>query len=281
MPERSSATVCSVSGCRWSIHVVSFGLAISSLACSSAPDFTPSGSASSTSAAAEAEFTTLPPGSELPSDAECAQRVVKAAEIRPGNEPYNSTRGKQKNLVGPYYSRVTGDFAGTTDEILQWAACKWGIDVDIVRGQAAKESYWNMAALGDFADDPSVCLPGHPIGADDEPDKCPESAGMLQMRYQYSGPPGNFDTWPEAVESTAYHLDFVYSYWRTCYEGLLTWLNSTTDRVGTYAAGDEWGCVGNWFAGRWRTPPAEEYIAAIEGYIRDRIWESAQFVSYR
>ena len=31
-------------------------------------------------------------------------------------------------------ARVTGNFTGTTDMILQWAACKWGIDEDIVRG---------------------------------------------------------------------------------------------------------------------------------------------------
>ena len=40
------------------------------------------------------------------------------------------------------YRRVTGNFTGTTDEIIQWAACKWGIDEDIVRAQMAKESWW-------------------------------------------------------------------------------------------------------------------------------------------
>jgi hypothetical protein len=29
-----------------------------------------------------------------------------------------------------------GDDEGTTDEIIQWAACKWGIDTDVVRAQA-------------------------------------------------------------------------------------------------------------------------------------------------
>jgi hypothetical protein len=28
---------------------------------------------------------------------------------------------------------VTGDYTGTTDEILQWLSCKWGIDIDMIR----------------------------------------------------------------------------------------------------------------------------------------------------
>ena len=34
------------------------------------------------------------------------------------------------------FNLVDGDFAGTTDQLIQWAACKWGIDEDIVRAPA-------------------------------------------------------------------------------------------------------------------------------------------------
>ena len=100
------------------------------------------------------------------------------------------------------------------------------------------------------------------------------------MRYLYSGPPGGFDTWPDAQTSTAFHLDFAYARWRTCYEGQLTWLNETDDKVGIYEGGDMWGCVGAWFAGRWHTEPAETYIAAVKAYMDDRIWESSQFIHF-
>ena len=46
---------------------------------------------------------------------------------------------------------------------------------------------------------------------------------------------------------------------------------------GTYAAGDVWGCVGTWFAGRWYTAPAETYIAAVKNNLNTRVWESANF----
>ena len=45
---------------------------------------------------------------------------------------------------------ITGDFTGTTQEILKWAACKWGIDQDVVFAQAAVESWWQQTELGDW-----------------------------------------------------------------------------------------------------------------------------------
>lgn len=206
--------------------------------------------------------------------------MVKTPEVRPGNTPFNQVRGQQKNIAEKWLDRVTGDFTGTTDEILQWAACKWGIDIDIVRAQAAKESYWNMTNLGDFGSDPTACPPKHPIGVDGKSGQCPQSVGILQIRYQYSGPPAGRPTWPEAEESTAYNVDFTYAYWRSCYEGDLSWLN-TVDRGRDYAAGDPWGCVGTWFSGRWYTPPAIEYIDAVHTYATTRIWTTASFINAR
>jgi hypothetical protein len=38
--------------------------------------------------------------------------------------------------------RVDGGFTGTTDEILQWAACKWGLPDNLIRADAVEESTW-------------------------------------------------------------------------------------------------------------------------------------------
>jgi hypothetical protein len=206
--------------------------------------------------------------------------VVKTAEIRPGNTIFNQSRGRQKNIAEKWLDRVTGDFSGTTDEIIQWAACKWGIDVDIVRAQAANESYWNMTNLGDFGSDPTACPPKHAIGVDGRRGECPQSVGILQVRYPYHGQPAGRPTWPEAEESTAYNADYTYAVWRSCYEGDLTWLN-TVDRGRDYVAGDAWGCVGVWFSGRWYTQPATEYIDAIRAYAAARIWTTSSFINAR
>jgi hypothetical protein len=221
---------------------------------------------------------TLPPGAALPSDAECAARVVAAPEVRAGNAVPNQTRGHQKNIAEKWLSRVTGDFAGTTDEILQWGACKWGIDSNIVRAQAALESYWKMNTLGDFGTDAAACPPDHGLGVDGTPGQCPQSYGILQVRYPYHGPPAGRPTWPEAATSTAYNVDYAYAQWRSCFEGDQGWLN-TVDRGATYAAGDAWGCVGLWYAGRWHTAAANDYITRVQAYFDQQIWKTASFIN--
>ena len=109
-----------------------------------------------------ARFTTLPPGSSLPTDAQCTAAVRRGGgEVRAGNATPNATRGRQKNLTLPDFSRVDGQFTGTTDEILRWAACKWGIDEDIVNAQAAIESWWRQNTMGDWTTD-AAALPRGP-----------------------------------------------------------------------------------------------------------------------
>ena len=37
---------------------------------------------------------------------------------------------------------MDGQFTGTTDEIFQWAACKWGLPDNLIRATAVEESTW-------------------------------------------------------------------------------------------------------------------------------------------
>src|SRR5262249_6359792 len=207
---------------------------------------------------APGHFDTLPAGSALPSDADCAARVRGAPEVRQMNVSYNKTKGfgSPANPPAALYARVTGNFTGTTDEILQWAACKWGIDEDIVRAQAAKESWWDQRSVGDNG----------------------ESFGLLQDRKPYM-------EWAftsgvgDAQSSTAYNVDASLAARRNCYEGNETWLN-IVDRGRDYAAGDLWGCMGMWFSGRWYTQPAVDYIATVQDLLNQRIWQTPQFLGY-
>ena len=219
---------------------------------------------------------TLPPGSTLPSDSTCNGRVVHKAENRPQNASYNATAGHNKGLPAPWLSRVTGAYTGTTDDILQWVACKWGIDPNVPRAEAVIESYWEQSTKGDFGNDASACPPNHGLGKDGQAGQCPQSYGILQVRYPYHGPPAGLDTWPEAETSTAYNADYMYSNWRSCYEGDETWLN-TVERGEDYKAGDLWGCVGVWFSGRWKTADANWYIGVVQGYYNSKPWLNSGF----
>ncbi len=199
-------------------------------------------------------FVTLPVGSSLPSDATCAGRVRRTGEKRPQNATYNQTRGHgpPSNPPAPLYRRVTGNFTGTTDEIIQWAACKWGVDEDVARAQAAKESFWFQNAVGDNG----------------------ESFGIMQVRQPYWKWAFNNGV-GDAKTSTAYNLDAALAARRNCFEGNETWLNSVGGAH--YAAGDLWGCIGLWFSGRWHDQAADTYIAAVQSDLAQRVWESPGF----
>jgi autotransporter family porin len=97
----------------------------------------------------------------------------------------------------------------------------------------------------------------------------------MQIRYPYFK-----TTITDAITSTAYNLDLAYAVWRTCYEGGEPWLNDV-EHGRTYTAGDQWGCIGRWLTGRWYTPQANDYIAAVQDYVNQRIWESAGFINYQ
>jgi hypothetical protein len=234
-------------------------------------------------------FELLPVGAALPSDTYCAGHVRSAREVRHNQnavpnrfgEVPNQTRGQPgvwrdaDPAKTPFTARVTGDFTGTTDEIIQWAACKWGIDEDVVRAQIAKESWWDQAnSLGDWGTNAANCDPRFPLGTDGHAGQCPESLGLGQTRYPYMR-----SAFPLAYDSSAFNLDVTYAIWRSCFEGTETWLN-TVERGRQYAAGDMWGCVGRWFAGRWYTQPAIDYIAAVQRYLTQQVWTTPDFIAY-
>jgi autotransporter family porin len=209
-------------------------------------------------------------------------RARPTAENKRANASFNQATGQR--LGGAFFptsddarsnsqigARVDGAFTGTTHDILRWAACKWGIDEDIVYAQAAKESWWRQTVKGDFGGDAAACPPGHGLGVDGQAGQCPQSYGILQNRYPYEQA-----SWPGIANSTAMNADTAYAIWRVCFEGYEHWLNDV-EKGGQYGAGDAWGCVGRWFAGRWHTAPANQYMAAVQDYQRQRIWEQGSF----
>jgi hypothetical protein len=112
------------------------------------------------------------------------------------------------------------------------------------------ESWWQQSTLGDWGHQRKACPPGHGLGKDGKKGKCPQSYGILQDRYPYET-----TAWPGIGHSTAMNADAAYAIWRSCYDGDETWLNNEPHGQ-RYQAGDAWGCVGRWFAGRWRTKAA-------------------------
>lgn len=224
-------------------------------------------------------FGTLKPGSSLPSDAQCAAEVRPvASEPRPANTVANHTvpppggfklapmndQNGYDNRAQRLEDRVTGNFTGTTDEIIQWAACKWGIGENVVRAIAMTESDWNQSETGDFTDRAASCPPGYSV-------PCPQSFGIHQVTWT-GDPVGSF---PWSRDSTAFNLDLSLMVHRVCYEGYTWYLRDIG--YSSYAAGDLWGCVGQWYSGNWHDPAAQSYIATVKGYLATQPWNSPGF----
>ncbi|MEA2249769.1 MAG: hypothetical protein QOG70_11 [Solirubrobacteraceae bacterium] len=183
------------------------------------------------------------PWEPRPRNARATHRVPSAAALRAFH--------RQSDL--PYARRVTGRFRGTTDEVIQWAAAKWGLAPDLVRSVAAIETWWVMGHVGDHGD----------------------SFGLFQVRRPYHCRGrlvcGLFR------HDAAFNADYYGAALRSAFDGRQTWLDTVTDNGAPYTAGDLWGAVGLWFAGRWHVPAADAYAVRVQDDLAQRVWSLPSF----
>lgn len=275
---------------------------------------------------ADGYWQTLPTGSwsQLPSEAECTKRVHRSEwEPRSGNRTPNQTMpavdAVRSSLsarpratdAGAYddrwdsllLARVTGHHTGTTDENIQWAACKWGLADNLVRAVAVTESTWYQKDLhpsgacvekrgcGDLFPAPTaasreyckgVKLAGYDYQRDYGPDLCPKTFSIIGvMSYQdpaWGRMPANQNgTFPFNRDSTAFALDYYGAFIRGCLEGWAWWLTNRENPADPATRLD--GCVGAWFAGAWRTKPATDYTALVHKTMKERPWLNRTWAS--
>ncbi len=217
-------------------------------------------------------FLTRPVGAALPTEATCDARVRYSPwEPRPQNNAANHKIPSKRVTIrkhpaynatwqAKYRPRVTGNFTGTTDEIIQWAACKWGLSDEILRAQAVDESHWHMRTEGDF----EPRSRGH-CTLGDQRDPCPTSFGILQIKW-YFNPDTNAanNSYPMSKHMTAFSLDYAGAKLRGCYQG---WTY-----FGAESRGDLWGCLGAWYSGEWYDSNAQAYIARVKAHYNAKPW---------
>ncbi len=234
-------------------------------------------------------FTLRPVGwyATMPSDAEAAAEVRRSTwEPRHANAPYNHTipvrlkLQRERTSAHAYdprwnkyiLDRITGHFTGTTDEIFQWAAAKWGLPDNLLRATAYMESDWHQRNSGDYVYDRGKCLPGY------KHLPCPVTFGIVGTKS--TSWPGIF---PWNRTSTAAAVDVLGGWLRGCYEGWVWWLRDHGNRSrGVYHSGDIWGCVGAWYSGNWHDGPAnghggESYSQRAYYWYKQRPWLRPRF----
>jgi len=304
------------------IAVAGLAVAIFAGACVAAP--TPKGSAEASTAIATGPppssgyFALRPAGAwaSLPTGSTCAVRVHRSSwEPRPDNRVPNHTMPVVRAVHRAFtarplsgdgsYSprwdtwllpRVSGQFTGTTDEIFQWAACKWGLPDNLLRAMAVRESTWYQGevypsgrpvtnwGMGDLftrssAASRTYCDGLARYGRDYQQDfaagKCPKTFSILGvMSWQAPSwgrmPANQNGTFPFNRNSTAFAADYLGSQLRGCFEGWQRWLDNTGS--GGYSAGQLWGCVGAWYSGAWRDTAANGYISRVQDEQARRLW---------
>ena len=210
-------------------------------------------------------FHSLGAGAKLPTGKWCAGHIHRSLwEPRRQNTTQNHYVVRQPvhlpNNSGfnhawqvKYKPRITGNFRGTTDEIIQWASCKWGFGDDLTRARSVVESTWRQSTNGDFESRSSGhCTPGY------RGNPCPTSFGLLQSRWYYR--PG---TYPGTKKSTAFMVDSALAETRGCVDGMM-WF-------GSQSRGDVWGCVGVWFSGSYRSGYGS-YVSHVKSVVRSKPW---------
>jgi hypothetical protein len=213
---------------------------------------------------------TLPPGTPLPTGDECTARLERDSwEPRPNNTRANQTVPPDSLVLPPWpnywssevesriVSRIDGNFVGTTDEIIRWGSCKWGIDAQIVRAMAVEESYWNQDQLGDYVQDPELCVGGYTV-------PCPTSFGLLQMKHVFR--PGSY---PFSQLSTSFNVNYALGAIRGCYEGWVLYIAQSG-----YGPGDIWGCVGWHYSGYWKDLAAQGYVDRVQAELTEQRWRN-------
>jgi len=185
----------------------------------------------------------------------------------------NINNGAYNPLWNKYIlGRITGRFEGTTDEIFDWAAIKWGLPDNLLRTIAYMESDWHQSNYGDYVTDRAEC----PRGYTRLP--CPVTFGIVGIKS--TSWPGIY---PWNRKSTAAAVDAIGGWLRGCYEGWVLWLRGPGNRShGVYHAGDIWGCVGAWYSGRWLenspdSPNGVRYTSRAKYFDKTTPWLDPQF----
>ena len=238
------------------------------------------------------------PQNAIPNGTVPAAAAVEASfEIRPLSTVDGTYARRWDRWLLP---RVDGQFTGTTDEIFQWAACKWGLRDNLLRGIAVRESTWFQYetypsgrcvpdyGCGDLfsastTDSEVYCdgltaLGGRDYQKDFGAGICPKTFSIVGvMSWEdpaWVAPAPALEanqngTFPFSRDSTAFAVDYVGSYLRGCYEGWIKWLHP--------AGGDIWGCVGSWYSGDWHSSAADGYIRRVRNEISNHTWLDAGF----
>ena len=190
--------------------------------------------------------------------------------------------GQNMLQFNPYLRYVDGRdrlHDPSTDDLIQWAAHKWGIPENWLRAEYVLESYWSSYQLGDLETVSRTDYERYPLQA-----RVPgqlqvyQSLGITQVRWAPSGQVGA-GTEPLRWESMAFNIDYQAAMVRFFYDnpgGARTVWGDPT-----YRPCEKWNSIGGWFASYpWHSSGQANYIGEVQRDVADTAWRSASFLSW-
>jgi hypothetical protein len=232
-----------------------------------------------------------PVGSRPRSDALAAAFVAHRPEQRPENraandyvpssgeiEAFRTARNAygetsvQWNPLYAYVDGLDGLHEPSTDDLIQWAAHKWGIPEDWLRAEYTQESWWRQSTLGDRTAVSAAWYASYPAQAQvPGTSEAYESMGITQVKWLPDGSVGA-GTEPLRWKSTAFNVDYQAATVRYYFDGLCSWCTSG------YSAGQEWNSIGAWYSPYpWANSGAQAYIKEVQGKLLSKPWGSPGF----
>lgn len=184
----------------------------------------------------------------------------------------------QFNPYLQYVDGLDGLRHASTDDLIQWAAHKWGIPEDWLRAEYVQESYWNGFQMGDRASvsphwyrlyPPQSRLPGGRVY---------ESLGITQVKWLPDGSIGA-GTEPLRWESTAFNVDYQAAMVRFYYDNPEGTRSAWGDS--TYAPCQSWRSIGGWFNPYpWGNAGQAQYVDEVQQHLASRTWATSSFVDW-
>lgn len=226
------------------------------------------------------------PGRPPLSDRAAAALVIHQPETRPENFAANNyvpskaelnafydartAQGRSILKEIPEYRFVTGRshlHNPSTDDLIQWAARKWGIPVDLYRAQIYFESLDIQGLQYDRASVSGRDYWRYPRQSRIKPYQVYQSIGVSQIKWKpfnKLNPGANPLRW----KSTAWALDYSAATIRYYYDGRCDWCGRG------YRKGEPWQSIGAYNAPvPWLNNPKRNwYIQQVKSALRNRLW---------
>lgn len=167
----------------------------------------------------------------------------------------------------------------STDELIQWAAHKWGIPENWLRAEYVLESYWNSFMRGDLTSVTPSEYSRYPRqsrvpGAQ----RAYQSLGITQVRWD---PKADYGAGTEPLRwlSTAFNVDFQAATVRFMYDNPYDARKAWGDA--SYRPCQQWNSIGAWYHPYpWANAGQAQYVKSVQRNLKTTVWRSSAFLGF-